>query len=283
MNQTIKKHSTLWLFNLLFLLLCTGRLNGALYTTQSFEAFFEITKGFTEKSLVVFDVDRVLIEPRDAIMRYPNQRLLWELRYQYGNHLSPDELANLTSIVSLSESREVIDPLTVSFINFLKSKNIPVIALTATSVQGYGKIPSIPDWRIKDLSRFGICFESFASHPFIELSQLYGRGPAPIFKSGILFSAGYPKGDVLEAFLDSVSFLPDKVLFVDDLLHNLVSVHQSLTNMGVSDIFAFQFTGADALPNTIDVPVATHQIKTLLQEGIWQTDEEARAFLMDAK
>ncbi len=276
MNQTIKKHSMLWLCNIAFLFLLIGSVDADLYRTKTFEAFFEVTEGFSEKSLVIFDVDRVLIEPRDAIMRYPNQRLLWELRYQYGNHLSHEELATLTSEVTLSESTKVIDPLAISFINHIKAKNIPIIALTATGVEGYGKIASIPDWRIKDLARFGISFPSFSEHPFIELSQLYGRGPAPIFKSGILFSAGYPKGDVLEAFLDSVGFLPDKALFVDDLLHNLVSVHQSLTDMGVSEIFAFQYLGADELPNTIDPEVAKHQIKTLLQEGIWLSDEQLK-------
>jgi len=266
------------LSNFILLFILVSKLSAALYTTDSFEAFFEITENFTEKSLVILDVDRVIIEPKDAIMRYPNQRLLWELRFQHGSHLTHEQMEDLTSRVTLSECTGLLDPLSVDFINKMKEKNIPIIALTATSVEGYGQIPSIPDWRIGDLARFGIKFDGcFTEHPFIELAELYGRGSAPIFKSGILFSGGYPKGEVLEAFLDHVGFVPDKVLFVDDLLHNLVSVHTAASELGVEEVFAFQYTRSDSLTNTIDPQLAAFQLKTLFQEGIWLSDEEALA------
>lgn len=248
--------------------------------TDTFAPFFTTCENFSEKSLVVFDVDRVLIEPRDAIMRVPNQRLLWELRSKYWSHLSQAEMAKLASLVSLSESSRIVDPLASSFITHLKARNIPVIGLTATGVTGFGHIASIPDWRIADLERFGISFStSFESQPPFILSQLNGKGPSPVFKSGILFTGGYSKGDVLEAFLDTVHFYPDKVFFADDLMYNLISVEESLLDMGITEVFSYHFLGADKIPNTIDPQIAELQVKTLTETQVWLSDQEARSII----
>lgn len=261
----------------LALLLMASTVSATIVKTDTFLPFFLECESFTEKSLVVLDVDRVLIEPRDAIMRFPNQRLLWELHHKYANRLSPQEMADRSSIVSLQESSVLVDPLAIIFINYLKSKKVPVIALTATGVTGFGRIASIPDWRVRDLERFGISFAtSFQEFsPFI-LTELNTRGPSPVFKSGCLFTGGYNKGDVLEAFLDIVDFLPDKVLFADDLQLNLVSVETSLNEMGIQDVRAFQYLGADKIPNTIDPKIADFQIKTLMHEKQWLSDEQAK-------
>ncbi|MBS0634587.1 MAG: DUF2608 domain-containing protein [Verrucomicrobia bacterium] len=248
-------------------------LSSALYRADSFQPFFSVVESFTEKSLVVLDVDRVLIEPKDAIMRLPNQRLLWELRQKYGSHLSQQEHANLSSLVTLQEGTRLIDPRAVEFINHCKAKNIPIIALTATAVTGFGKIRSVPDWRVNDLARLSIEFSTLFSD--CTLTQVNGKGPSPVCKNGIIFTGGYSKGDVLEAFLDTVGFMPDKVLFVDDLLYNLYSVQNSLDDMGVEDIRVYHFLGADKIPNTIDVEKADRQIKTLIEEQTWIPDDSA--------
>lgn len=260
-----------------FAVLYTSSLFSAIAPTDTFATFFTVCEGFSEKSLVVLDVDRVLIEPRDAIMRVPNQRLLWELRYKYWNHLQPTQIANIASLVSLSESSRIVDPLAIHFISHLQTKNIPVIGLTATGTTGYGHIASIPDWRINDLARFGISFAtSFQQHPPFVLSQLNSNGPSPVFKSGIVFTGGYSKGNVLEAFLDTVGFMPDKVLFADDLLHNLISVETALFDMGVDEVYSYHYLGADKIPNTIDPAIADLQIKTLVENEQWLSDEEAK-------
>ncbi len=261
---------------LLVIIACSQTLFGALLQTDSFDPLFWAADSFTPNSLVILDVDRVLIEPKDAIMRLPNQRLLFELRHKHASHLSPLEMAEITSIVSLQERSSLIEERAVEFINRLKARNIPVMALTAVSSVGFGKIPSVPDWRIAELSRLNISFESTFTHiPPFELAEITGRGPSPLFKGGILFSGGYPKGDVLEAFLDSIGFIPDKVLFADDQLYNLISVHNSLAEMGVDEIHVFHYLGANQIPNTINQAVADLQIKTLYSQQLWLSDDLA--------
>ncbi|MCE5295378.1 MAG: DUF2608 domain-containing protein [Chlamydiales bacterium] len=247
--------------------------------TARFADFFAACEGFSTNSLVILDVDQVIIEPRDAIMRPQNQNLLWELRFAYGGHLTASRHAELSSHVSLQETSILIDPDALAFIEHIQKQNIPIIALTATGVTGFGKIPSIPDWRVADLKRLGISFAtSFSHHPVFTLTQIQGNTPSPVFKNGILFTGGYSKGDVLTAFLHTVEFCPDKVFFADDLLHNLQSVEAALTKKGVKEIHTFQYLGADT-PNTIDLDVAHHQIRTLMQQEKWLSDLEAKAAL----
>ncbi len=288
MNRTTKKHLMRYKITaLLFIatvIACTSQLTATIIRTESFATFFMACEDFTEKSLVIFDVDRVLIEPRDAIMRAPNQRMLWELRHKYGAHLSSAQMADISSIVNLNESSSLVDPLALAFINHIQQRNIPIIGLTATGTGGFGKIASIPDWRIADLARFGISFAtSFQQQPPFVLTQLNERGTSPVFKSGILFTGGYSKGDVLEVFLDTVGFTPDKVLFADDLFYNLISVENALANMGVKHVIAYHYLGADKIPNTIDPEVAEFQIKTLLEKEQWLSDQEAKTDIPSQK
>ena len=265
---------------LLTLLLASFSLSAAIYETDTFTSFFSACEDFSEKSLVVLDVDQVLIEPSDAILRPSNRRMLLELRTKHGSHLSSQEMAEISSISSLQDRSFLLDPDSLDFVHHIKARNIPIIALTATSVVGFGKIPSVPDWRVQDLARFGFTFDThFQEHPFIELAQLSGKGPSPIFKSGILFTGGYPKGDVLQAFLDTVGFHPDKVLFVDDRLYNLISVTQKLE----TDVQAFLYLGAEKVPNSVHPEIAELQIRTLLEEERWLTDEQAMTHIEQSK
>jgi len=238
------------------------------------------TADFSEKSLVVFDVDRVLIDSRDAILRLANRNLLLQLKMKYAGTLPPKIVADLTSLVYLQGNSLLIDPQSVELINSLKKRAVPVIALTATSIGGIGKIASIQDWRLEELEKFGISFESsFSQYPGFELSDLTGLGPSPVFKKGILFSSIYSKGLVLASFLKTVGFQPDKVLFLDDLLYNVTSVENALDDMGVKEVLAYQYLGAEKLPNSIDRQVADLQLKTLVEKEEWLSDIQARKLL----
>lgn len=236
--------------------------------------FVEATATCTEKSLVVFDVDRVLIDLEDAILRQPNRQLLQRLKLHHTRHLSPAEVNDLLSTIYLQAKSMLIDPASVSLIKNLKSRSIPVIALTATQIGGFGKIASIQDWRVQDLEGLGISFAtSFPKHPFLLLPDVNGQGPVPVFKEGILFSATYPKGEVLKAFLQTIHFQPDKVFFIDDLRYNIQSVENVLQQMGIQEVHTFHYLGAEQIPNSINPQIAEFQFKTLVEKGEWVGDQ----------
>lgn len=255
-------------------------LSAKVYQSDSMAPLLETTADFTEKSLVVFDVDRVLIEPEDAILRPTNKNILLQLRTKYAADITATKLASLTSIIFLEGTSILIDPQAVELINSLKARSVPVIALTATQIGGIGKIASIQDWRINELEKLGISFaSSFPDVPFMQFTELTGLGPSPVYKQGILFSSIYSKGAVLASFLKRINFQPDKVLFLDDLLYNVTSVQNALDDMGVKEVLAYQYLGAEKLPNSIDLKVAELQFKTLVEKEEWLSDTRAKAEL----
>lgn len=250
-------------------------LDATIQNSDTFEPLWQHLNECTERSLFVFDVDRVLIESKDALLQARNSPLLQPIKMKYLGNLPRSKVEQLISEIHLQTNSHIIDSQAIMFIKELQSRNIPVIALTATRIGGLGKIPSIQDWRIEDLASHEISFAtSFPETPYLSLTTITGRGPSPVFKQGILFSATYPKGVVLRAFLDKVGFFPDRVIFIDDMLYNLQSVEESLAAMGIENVLTYHFHGADKLPNGINLDIAELKFKTLVEKELWLKDVE---------
>ena len=88
---------------------CFSILSADIRETHSFEPLFEAALSFSENSLVVLDVDRVLIDPEDAILRLANQKLLQQLRATHAQRLDPKSLETLTSIVYMQSNSKPIN------------------------------------------------------------------------------------------------------------------------------------------------------------------------------
>lgn len=227
------------------------------------------------ESLVVFDVDRVLIENQDAILQAHNSALFRTLLLQAGGHLTQGQLNSLVSGISFQSRPKLIEQEIADLILMLEQKNIRVIALTATSIGSIAKIGSIQDWRIKRLQELGLTF-SFQNTPFHSFSELIGQGPSPVFKGGILFSATYSKGSVLKAFLQHINWKPSQVLFFDDLFINVSTVNNEMTALGVEKVCSFQYLGANSLA-PVDLEVAKAQIRHLVETGQWLTEKQLKS------
>ncbi len=63
-----------------------------------------------------------------------------------------------------------------------------------------------------------------------------------IYSSGILFTGGANKGEVLELFFKKTGYLPTHIIFVDDSLVNVEAVSISAKKMGIA-FDGFHFTG----------------------------------------
>lgn len=217
-------------------------------------------------ALVVFDVDAVLIDCVDPILQAPNNELLQTLIQKYSQGIPKKRMEELTSIVYLQAKRVVIEPEVINIINCLQSKNITVIGLTATKIGGIGHIDSIQQWRIDDLKECGITFTPFKHEVLEALSHM---GPSPVFKDGILFSGGYPKGLVLRQALDTLGYKPDTILFFDDLMENVNSVERHMKVLGIANCHCFHYTGAKKLHLPADPISSDRQIAHLIQHGSW--------------
>jgi hypothetical protein len=240
-------------------------------TISSFSEVQYILDSLGPDDLVVFDVDDVLIMQEDAILQKEHSDTLHALLYKHLVALDEKTQEKIISLLYMDAKRCLIEPNVLHLITSLHERQIKTIALTATRIGSFSDVGSIQDWRIHDLQTLGIQFDqSFNQFPFFVLDEIHSDAPSPVFKSGILFSALYAKGKVLEAFLKKVSFTPKTVVFFDDRIENVYSVFHEMKNMGIDHVYSFHYTHKNI--ETLDPYIANMQITYLIQHGQWLSD-----------
>lgn len=235
-------------------------------------------------SLVLFDVDYTLLLPQDAIMqpcgevlrKKYRKEILEKTPHDSAQKYTPDDLF---SRVWLAQKNGLVEDKLPSVIADLQKRSIKVMGLTAAVGEKFGVIPSGADWRIEELRRCQISFApAFPDHAVLRFPSLTTKSYVPLFQGGILFSALAPKGAVLEAFLQAIQWKPEEVVFFDDRLPYLQSVEEAMARMGIP-FLGFYYRAAEQIPCHLDAVVADLQMRTLSQEGIWLSDEEAKKLL----
>lgn len=162
----------------------------------------------------------------------------------------------------------LINSQSISLIEELQNKKIPVIAFTAAPGGKIGKVDSFLDWRVKELEEFGFKFkDTFPDICFLTLAKDPNLEFPPIYKSGVLITSLHDKGPVLINFFKKINWTPKKVIFIDDKMSNLESVAQSLK--GNIKVIGIHYTAADDLPANLDKNMAKKQIKHFLKTNEW--------------
>lgn len=238
-----------------------------------------------QQTLILLDVDYTLIIPKDAILKPCGQKLARKLVLEIlGNNPLNDaskKFANsyYQSQILLQAQSSLVDASFPSFVKQLQSKNIPTIALTAAPTGNFGVINSIENWRIKALKKLKLDFSlAFPKIRILELAKKGDLNSPPLFKSGVLFSSQYTKGETLRRFLDRIQWYPKKVVFVDDRMDFLISVQDVLNEMGI-EFIGFYYTAAEKVPCYLDEKIAELQFRHLVEHGIWLSDEKAKSFI----
>ena len=226
-------------------------------------------------TLVIFDVDDVLITYNDMVLRPCGMRFLptsWK-------NIDPKEIPYLISIM-LNEGKIIlVDPSAPQLINNLEGRGVKAIALTAARTGKFGVIESMEDWRLKVLKQFNIDF----SGSFPKTQTIYfGDGAKKeknysLFKDGILFLGDEEatKGSLLVQFLEKIQWKPKKVLFIDDKMSQVTSVETALNEAKIP-FQGYQYRGAEQLPGKLDAQVAEVQFSVLRKEHKWLSDSEAK-------
>lgn len=227
-------------------------------------------------SLVLFDVDSTLIVPDDAILRPSSEDFLKELLG--GNTVQdlPTGRRYIFREILLNAPHSLVDESSISCIQNLQEKGIPVIAFTAAPRGKVGEIASVADWRIEELKRFGFDFSStFAEEGVLELPKNPDKEFSPLFKSGILFASLHPKGDTLQKFLHAIGWTPNRVVLIDDQLEYVQSVGKALESLGIP-YTGFHYTAAEKMPYKLNRETAQFQVHSFLEQGKWFNDFQAK-------
>lgn len=242
----------------------------------------ELKDEFDESTLMVFDIDEVLITTEDHFNHPYAEKLLLSIMQQAISNAKTDdekrELEKRLSLCILLPRRGVIEPNAPTIVSRMQQKGAKVIGLTSLPTGTFGLISQLERWRIEHLQSLNIKF----THDFFELERRIFETLQdeekydPLYDEGILFSPGYHKGDVLKEFLKTINWKPSKVIFVDDLVENIASVHDALKSMGIP-FEGYQYLGAHRFFKELNEEVISYQISHLLDTKEWLSDLEVKS------
>ena len=203
----------------------------------SITALNRIFKKIPVDTLVIFDVDHVLIMPTDSYTRnrHPYRKILWD---NIVSNNSEKKIIKLQSIVTSKAKWCLVEPKVIDTLSILQKNSIPTIALTAYGTGKFGVIEKLEDLRISTLQDLGINFINLS--PFTDvilLESLKNKHGIPMLKNGIIFTTELDKAIVLEQILSNKNYLPKKIIFIDDQLSNIETIAKLCLRLGI------QFSG----------------------------------------
>lgn len=194
--------------------------------TSSFNDINTELEKIDSNSLVIFDIDYVVLYPIGKFWHPFNKELFQSLKDNLHNTLTPDESTKLISSYYKKTKVELVDNKILNQINNLKKRKIKFIALTLIGTSQWGVIDNLTSWRENQLNKLGINFNySFNKHREKFLAEeVPNSSGKPMFKNGVVYSASQPKGEVLDKFLKYVNFNPNKIILIDDQIKNIKTV-----------------------------------------------------------
>lgn len=255
-------------------------LNSLIIETENLDQISQEFQKLDSEALVVFDVDGTLIVPNDLILKPCGEKKLQAFMRTLRSE-DPDKKKHLESIVLHQSQISLVNKKVVKLIHNLQSRKIRAVALTAMDTGQLGIIPSMEDWRFRQLANFNIRFDKAFTSVLdpIRFEEFYGKGTTPVFKKGILASSKYSKGEVLTAFLKQMNFKPSKIIFIDDRLHFITSVEEALEKMQIPHV-SFFYKEVFNEPVVLDEQLADFQLQYLLDNEVWLTDDEAKKLIL---
>lgn len=238
--------------------------------------------------LIVFDVDQTLITPADALWQEDH---IWQIdplkEHQFENQYKTNaERDHIVSDRLLHCAMKSVESITVSIIQDLQTHPFKIIALTNFGPDQFGLIPSIKEWRFKQLFDLGIDFsKSFPDVTFCFshlASSVSENGGYPTLFKGILFAANNPKGIVLAAFLDVINQKFETIIVIDDRDKYLESIEKEMKARN-QDVQCFWYVGAEKNKAVRKDDVIQLQLAYIHDQHTYLSDAEAEKIIQACK
>lgn len=206
------------------------------------------------KTLVIFDVDMVLVQPSDPAFQMANMKRFGAISKRIMKELPAEKQMLFLSLMTISSEPVLIDQCTPQVLKNIIQRDVPAIALTANLTGSFGPIKNMEAWRSHTLKLLGIDFTQSAPYQkslvFDDLSPY--RGNYSTYLDGILFVNGttVSKGDAFLSFLKKTGFLPEKIIFIDDREDNLKSLEVAIQKLDRPiEYQGLHFLGAEKYPS----------------------------------
>lgn len=252
-------------------------------TISSFKSLEKFLPEIDKSTLVIFDIDDVIItasdtvfSPRGEISGIKDICLKQISKYIPIEYNKNSLFVELFTLYLQKSKRQIIDNYFMEFLDKLKKLSVSYIRLTGLEVGKYGVINSMEDWRYKDFRSLSIDLScrAFESYESTYLQSNLDR-VRPLYTDNIIYTDRGDKGMVLQNWLNHFKFKPSKILVIDDLLSNHISISNSCKKYGI-EYKGIVYTGAQLLPVKISKTEALKQITILIEKKEWVCDEEIK-------
>ncbi|HJD55961.1 MAG TPA: DUF2608 domain-containing protein [Rickettsia endosymbiont of Pyrocoelia pectoralis] len=242
---------------------------------HDFKEVIEAIKAADETCLVLFDIDEVVVMDSDE------SRLTHDYRKELVNDIEKrlpiDQCKLLMSVVLKDRTARFVNDDILTILALLKEKNIPAMGLTKLPTGKFGIIEDMIEWRVRELTSLKVNFRELSpldDEIIIEdFNAGYGK---PTLKDGIIYTAEYDKGDVLEYVLHKTNYFPKSIIFIDDIEENLLSLQQTCSKLKIN-YQGFEFMGSAIVPEPdLDEQLEKIRFEILERELKWLTDEKLK-------
>jgi hypothetical protein len=187
------------------------------------------------KTLAIFDVDMVLIQPSDPAFQMANIRRFGNTAKRILKEIPAEKQMMFLCLMTTSCDSQLIDNNTPQILQQIMQKGVQAMALTANLTGSLGTIKNMEQWRVQTLQGFGIDFSKSAPYktPLVFDDLATYRGNYSTYLDGILFVNGtaVSKGDALLSFLNKTQEYPEKIVFIDDREDNLKSLESAIKTL----------------------------------------------------
>lgn len=196
-------------------------LSGIIVEAKNFK---DILEHITPNTLVLLDIDDTLIIPTQTLGSDA-----WFI-YQYKQHLTEypravafdKTLAEWEAIRHLTEMK-IVEEGTDKIVQELQERNIVVMCLTTQGL-------ALATRTVNQLKTLGIdpskTAPSAEDHYFINQHGV-------LYRDGVLFTSGTPKGSALNKLLDILDLHPEHVLFINDKLSHVLDLESGLIQRNI--------------------------------------------------
>ncbi|WP_010304347.1 DUF2608 domain-containing protein [Candidatus Odyssella thessalonicensis] len=255
---------------------------------KNFKEIKSILNYAGQDTLVIFDVDDVLLMPSDQILQRPFKKQLEEIEASMEARVGKTEARKLYSIILSQRQVQPVDLQIVVTIKNLQQKGIKVLALTNAPVGSFGHIRSMENWRQEELRSIGYDFEaswpnlSFKAFSSADLrgglkekhikSRLFATDNSPTFIKGILCTCHMSKRAALQAFLTYAKLKPKKIIYLDDKLKYIKQLQEFALKEGI-EFIGIEYTAAYQKQQELNYKRAKKQFLILERDGRWISDK----------
>lgn len=245
---------------------------------DNFSQLEEAISKSDENTLVVFDIDHVLVVSKDQYIHPPAEKVYFKhvdrVKKNYVTHDQKQRFYSIMSKTLTDPVRVLVEENAPQMISNMQQRNIKVVALTSLPTDIFGHL-YVERWRVNQLKDLGIDFSpAFPDWKVVTLKDFEKSGTkAPAYHDGVIFAKNFSKGEVLKSFFKQTGFYPNKVIFVDDLKENLESVESELACFNI-EVLSFHYLGARTFYKPVCEATIEHQVDHLIQKEEWLSDEQ---------